>query len=47
MMANNGRLTGRGWALLPAGPHHQPGGVLLHAGACLGLLLIVVLIPAF
>jgi hypothetical protein len=46
MMTTIPRPIVRGWMLHPAGPHRQPGGVLLRTDDCLGLLLVMELIPA-
>jgi hypothetical protein len=44
MMVDNRYLIGCGWILAPTGPHHRPGGALVRAGDCLGLLLVMTLI---
>jgi hypothetical protein len=44
MMVINRRPAERGRMLLPAGPRHRPGEVLLCADDCLGLFLAIVLI---
>jgi hypothetical protein len=46
MMVINCRPTEQGWMLSPAGPRRRPGGVFLCVGDCLGLLLVIMLIPA-
>jgi hypothetical protein len=47
VMATYHRPAEQGWTPLSIGHRHQSGGVLLCASVCLGLLLIVMPVPAY
>jgi hypothetical protein len=46
MMVDRHRLVRRGHILALTGLHHRPGCALVHAGDCMGLILVMMLIVA-